>query len=373
MKITKISVYRKNLPYVGGEYRWGAGNVISIAQTTVVTIDTDAGISGCGEFCPCGENYMIAHSEGVEAAARLLAPALLGEDPRQLSRIERLMDATVDGHGYAKAPFDAACWDILGKATDLPVHTLMGGKLTDGCPMYRVVPQKPRDEAAAEMEAHRATGYRQFQIKVGNDWKSDIDSIEAAASLLQPGESAFADANRGWTVNDAVKVVRAVRDTGIMIEQPCRTYEECLHVRARTDLPMKLDEVVTELAVAERIVADRAAEVVCLKISNLGGLSKARRVRDYVVTHGLSVVSEDTWGGEITTAALSHLAASTPPEFLYNTSDLHNYNTAHTGTPGPRTHEGKLYAPDTPGLGVEPDFDSLGDPVAVYDILSGKT
>ncbi|MEL6284434.1 MAG: mandelate racemase, partial [Pseudomonadota bacterium] len=82
MKITGISVYRTHLPYVGGTYGWGAGNAITTAMTSVVVIDTDAGISGCGEFCPCGENYMEAHSEGVEAAARLLAPKLLGEDPR---------------------------------------------------------------------------------------------------------------------------------------------------------------------------------------------------------------------------------------------------------------------------------------------------
>lgn len=367
MRITRIAVYRTALPYVGGTYGWGAGNVIATARTTVIVVDTDAGISGCGEFCPCGENYMAAHSEGTEAAARLLAPALLGEDPRQLTRIERLMDATLGGHGYAKAPFDAACWDILGKACGLPLYMLMGGKLTDGGPMYRVVPQKPKAEAIAEMETHRAAGYRQFQIKVGNDWKADIENIFAAASLLKPDETAFADANRGWTINNAVKVVRAVRDTGIMIEQPCPTYEECLHVRQHCDLPMKLDECVTELRVAERIVADRAAEVICLKISNLGGLSKARRVCDYLVEHGLSVVAEDTWGGEITTAALAHLAASTPPQFLYNTTDLHNYNTRRTGKPGPATKDGRLFASDAPGLGVEPDYESLGEPVAVYN------
>lgn len=367
MKITRISVYRAALPYVGGAYRWGAGNVITTGQTTVVAIDTDAGVSGCGEFCPCGDNYMVANTAGTVAVAGLLAPALLGEDPRHLARIERLMDATVRGHGYAKAPFDAACWDILGKASGLPVHLLLGGRLTDGAPMYRVVPQKPKAEAMAEMAAHRAAGYRQFQIKVGNDWQADIENILAVADLLEPGESAFADANTGWTVNDAVKVVRAVGDSGVMIEQPCLTYEECLHVRARCDLPMKLDECVTGLAVAERIVADRSAEVVCLKISNLGGLSKARRVRDYLVEHGISVVAEDTWGGEITTATLAHLAASTPPELLYNTTDLHNYNEAHTGRPAPESRDGRLFAPDAPGLGVAPDLDSLGAPVAVYE------
>lgn len=366
MKITGVNVYRKSLTYVGGTYAWGRGNTIKVANSTVVVIHTDTGESGTGEFCPCGENYMDAHSEGTEAAARLLAPALLGHDPRQVYHIERLMDNTVRGHGYAKAPFDAACWDLLGKATGQPVWMLMGGKLTDGAPMYRVAPQKKLEDTVAEMEQHRATGYKHFQIKVGGDAASDIDRIRTTISILKPGEKAYVDANQGWTINDAVRVVRAVRDLDVMIEQPCQTYEECLKVRAHTDLPMKLDECVTDINMAQRIVHDRAAEVICLKISNLGGLSKARRVRDYLVGNGLSLVPEDTWGGEITTAALSHFAASTPPELLYNTTDLHNYNVESTGVPGPVTRDGKLFASGTPGLGVEPDYDSLGDPVAVY-------
>ncbi|MCC2113575.1 MAG: mandelate racemase [Hyphomicrobiales bacterium] len=366
MKIARIEIYRTDLPYVGGEYRWGAGNVISTARTTVVVVHTDAGISGCGESCPCGENYMIAHSEGVEAAARLIAPALIGEDPRQVAHIERLMDHIIRDHGYAKAPIDAACWDILGKATDTPVWMLMGGKLTDGAPMYRVVPQKPVAETIAKMEDHRRTGYRHFQIKVGADWRQDIDRISEAVPLLKPGEKAMADANQGWRVDDALRVARATRDLDYIFEQPCRTYEECQQVRRRIDLPMKLDECVTGLDAAQRIVTDRGAEIVCLKISNLGGLSKARRVRDYLIDNRIPVVAEDSWGGEITTATLAHFAASTPAEFLVNTTDLCNYNTRSTGSPKPRTEAGRLYAPDAPGLGVEPDFESLGAPVAVY-------
>ena len=366
MKINRIRVYRKDLTYVGGKYAWGRGNVIETGKSTVVVIDTDSGISGAGEFCPCGDNYMDAHSEGVQAAARLIAPRLIGLDPRQLNLIAGVMDNTVRGHGYAKAPLDAACWDILGKACDQPVWMLMGGKLSDGAPMYRVAPQKPVEETLAELNQHREAGYRQFQIKVGGDAVSDIERIRTTMSVLKPDEKAYADANQGWTVNEAVKVVRAVSDLDVMIEQPCQTYEECLHVRAHTDLPFKLDECVTDLRVAQRIVQDHAAEVVCLKISNLGGLTKARLVRDFLVSNGLSVVSEDTWGGEITTAAVAHFAASTPAEYLYNTTDLHNYNIESTGQPGPETRDGKLYASDMPGLGVEPDFESLGDPVEIF-------
>ena len=366
MKITRIRIFKKGLPYVGGAYVWGAGNAIEVAQASVVVIDTDAGIQGCGEFTPCGENYMVAHSEGVEALARLVAPSLIGEDPRQVARIEQIMDHLVQGHGYAKAPFDGACWDILGQACGQPVWMLLGGKLTDGAPMYRVAPQKATEETLAEMQRYRAQGYRQFQIKVGGDWASDIGRIEAGVALLEPGEKAMADANQGWRVDNAIRVARATKALDYILEQPCRTYEECQQVRRVATQPMKLDECVTGMAAAQRIVADRGAEICCLKLSNLGGLSKARRVRDYLVENRIPVVSEDTWGGEITSSVVAHFAASTPPEYLQNTTDLMNYNTASTGVGGPSVADGKLYASDTPGLGVQADFDSLGAPVAVY-------
>ncbi|MEO0664589.1 MAG: enolase C-terminal domain-like protein, partial [Pseudomonadota bacterium] len=309
---------------------------------------------------------MVAHSEGVEALARLVAPALLGEDPRQVGRIEQIMDHAIQGHGYAKAPFDAACWDILGQACHQPLWMLLGGKLTDGAPMYRVAPQKETAETLAEMQRYRAEGYRQFQIKVGGDWARDIDRIRSGVALLEPGEKAMADANQGWRVDNAVRVARATADLDYILEQPCRTYEECQQVRRVAQQPMKLDECLTGMAAAQRVVADRGAEICCLKLSNLGGLSKARRVRDYLLENRMPVVCEDTWGGEITSTLVAHFAASTPAEYLHNTTDLMNYNTRSTGLGGAWAERGRLYAPDAPGLGVTPDFESLGDPVQEF-------
>ena len=366
MKITGISIYKTHLPYVRGTYVWGAGNEISTAMTSVVVLETDAGIAGCGEFCPCGENYMGAHSEGVEAAAKLLAPVLLGEDPRQVGHIEQLMDNTIGGHGYAKAPFDAACWDILGKATGQPVWMLMGGRLTEGVPLYQVAPQKDIEETKRELDAFREDGYQQFQVKVGCNWSTDIERILETVPLIKSHETAIADANQGWRVDHALRIGRATRHLDYVLEQPCKTYEECQQVRKTVDLPMELDECVTDMKMAHRIVADHGADIVCLKISNVGGLSKAKRMRDFLADNRYPVVCEDTWGGEITTAALAHLATSTPSEFLFNTTDLHNYNTRPTGKGGPTVRDGKLFAGDKPGLGVEPDFGSLGKPVAYY-------
>jgi len=366
VKITRIRIYKTDLPYVGGAYVWGAGNAIKTAKASVVVLDTDAGLQGCGEFTPCGENYMVAHSEGVEAFARLAAAQLLGQDPRQVNRIEQIMDHTVQGHGYAKAPFDAACWDILGQASGQPVWMLLGGKLCDGAPMYRVAPQKPTAETLAEMKRYRSEGYRQFQIKVGGDWAGDIDRIHAGVTLLEPGEKAMADANQGWRVDNAIRVARATAGLDYILEQPCKTYEECQQVRRVAQQPMKLDECITGMAPAQRVVADHGAEICCLKLSNLGGLSKARRVRDFLIENRIPVVAEDTWGGEITSTVAAHFAASTPSEYLQNTTDLMNYNTRSTGVGGAWAADGKLYAPDTAGLGVTPDLESLGAPVAEY-------
>jgi cis-L-3-hydroxyproline dehydratase len=296
-----------------------------------------------------------------------LAEALLGKDPRELHKIERIMDAAIEGHSYAKSAVDMACWDILGKSAGVPVNMLLGGKLCDGAPLYRCVMEQEHDKILAEVEQYRAAGYKYFKLRVGIEPERDIELIRFVAEVAKPGEVVYADANCRWTLHDALKVVRAVEDLGVMIEQPCLTYEECLHVRARTNLSMKLDELVTDQLMAERITQDLIADVACVKMARVGGLTKARRIRDYLVDHGIKVVTECMMGGEIVSAAVSHFAASTPPELLFNTTDLHAYNAAPTGAPAPPTSDGRLFCSDAPGLGVEPDFESLGDPVVIFE------
>ena len=176
----------------------------------------------------------------------------------------------------------------------------------------------------------------------------------------------MADANQAWRVDDGIRVARTTRDLDYIVEQPCQTYGECYPVRRHVAQPIKLDECITDIHMAYRIAEDHGAEICCLKISNLRGLSKVREVRDYLVDKRIPLVSEDTSGREITTAVVAHFAASTPAEFLVNSTDLHNYKPRHTGIPAPRTGDGELYASDTFGFGVEPGYNSPGSPVTTY-------
>ena len=132
MKITAIRAYQVDLPLLEGSYKWSGGNSVSVFDSTVVEVVTDTGRSGWGEVCPLGPFYLPAYGPGARTGIAELGPQLLGHDPRELGRLNRVMDAALKGHPYVKSALDMACWDILGKAAGLPVCLLLGGRFGDG-------------------------------------------------------------------------------------------------------------------------------------------------------------------------------------------------------------------------------------------------
>ena len=201
-----------------------------------------------------------------------------------------------------------------------------------------------------------------IRFKVGGDPNVDIARIRAVAAELQPGDKLVADANTGWLMHEAMRVVRAVRDVDVYIEQPCLAYEECLSIRRATDHPFVLDEVIDGIDMLLRGRADLAMDVVNIKISKFGGLSKAR---DLCVALGIGMTIEESWGGDITTAAIAHLAHSTPTEFLFTATDFNSYVTVSTAEGAPQRVNGRMAASTAPGLGIQPRLDVLGAPLFV--------
>jgi L-alanine-DL-glutamate epimerase-like enolase superfamily enzyme len=365
MRITRVSAYRVGLPLHEGTYKWSGGNAVTVFDSTVVKVETDAGLVGWGESCPLGPAYLPAYAAGVRSGLAELAPHLLGQNPLELNKLNRRMDAALKGHPSVKSPVDVACWDILGQHAGLPVCELLGGRYGDDFHLYRAISQESPTDMAGKVAGYRAEGYRRFQLKVGGDPDTDIERIRAVAAELRPGDRLVADANTGWRVHEAVRVVRAVRDVDVYIEQPCLSYEECLSVRRATDHPFVLDEVVDNVGMLVRGHADRAMDVVNLKISKLGGLTKTRQARDLCVELGVAMTLEDTWGGDIVTAAIAHLAHSCPTEFLFTATDFNSYVTVSVAEGAPQRAHGRLAAPTSPGLGVRPRPDVLGEPVLV--------
>ncbi|HEV8606804.1 MAG TPA: cis-3-hydroxy-L-proline dehydratase [Tepidisphaeraceae bacterium] len=363
MRIIRIFAHRVELPLREGSYRWSGGKSVTVFDSTIVGVETDSGIVGYGEVCPLGPFYLPAYAEGVRAGLRELAPHLIGLDPRELLKVNCRMDAALKGHPYVKSGIDIACWDILGQAAGVPVCMLMGGRFGEKVRLYRAISQESPEAMAGKVAGYRAEGYTRFQLKVGGEADTDIERIRAVRGMLNAGERLVADANTGWTLHEAMRVVRAVREVDVYIEQPCLTYEECLSVRRHTDHPFVLDETVDSLDVLLRARGDLAMDVVNLKISKLGGLTRTRQVRDLCVSMGIAMTLEDSWGGDITTAAIAHLAHSTPEELRFTSTDFNSYVTVSTAAGAPERVNGFMAASTAPGLGIRPKLEVLGERV----------
>ena len=365
--IARILGYRAVVPIKEGTYTMSGGRTLDAFDSTIVCVQTNSGVEGWGEVTPLGSTYLPAYAEGARTGLREIAPALIGADPTQLAEINQRMDGTLRGHPYAKSALDIACWDVFGKVTRLPVSILLGGQFGARVKLYRAVTHASPDEMADWVREFKGQGYRHFQLKVGDDPARDIERIRAAVSAMGPGDSVVADANGGWTMSQAAQVVRAVRDLDVYIEQPCRSYEECLSIRRRFDVPFILDESIDSLAVLQRAISDDAMDGINIKLSKLGGLTSSRLVRDVCVQNGIMMTIEDTACTDIGAAAVCHLAHSTPERVRLSVT-LANVKTAfRTASGAPEVKEGWARPSDVPGLGIEPIRAVLGEPIFVFE------
>ena len=202
------------------------------------------------------------------------------------------------------------------------------------------------------------------QLKIGGDPYTDRARVERVVDVTDQADIVIADANGGWTLQEAVVASRLLEPLPrVFLEQPCASLEDCLHVRRHTTLPMILDEVITDVHALLRAFRAGGMEAINLKISRVGGLTEARVMRDLADRLGLRLTIEDTWGGDVVTAAISHLACSTRGKTLFTVSFMNDWVEEHIAGHGPRSRDGFGYTPDGPGLGIEVDPTRLGAPL----------
>jgi L-alanine-DL-glutamate epimerase-like enolase superfamily enzyme len=364
MKISRIEVFGYRLRYAHGSYVMSRGRRATHETGTLTRIITSDGIEGWGEITPLGATYLPTYSGSIRAALTTLGEVLPGHDPSNIGRISRVMDTALMGHGYAKSALEMACWDIFGKAAGRPLVDLIGGRLNDDFPLYEAVPLGSPEQMAAFVRARGAAGITRFQLKVGGDPAEDVARVVAARTAAPDSATIVADANGGWQLLAARRAIRGMAGLDVLVEQPCRETPECALAHRGSTLPMVLDESV--VTAADLFAArDAGALAVNLKVSRVGGLARAVRMRDLAQELGLAVSVEDMWGGDVITAAVSHLAASTSPDHLENVSFFNDWTDGHVAGHQPRSANGRGRAPSAPGLGIEVDAGRLGEPVFV--------
>ncbi len=363
MKITGIDVFAYELAYRHGAYAMSQGRSHTHQQALVVRIGTDAGIDGWGEACPLGRAHLTAFFEGERAALAILGPAVIGLDPRGTGVVQAAMARALLAGMAAKSAIDIACWDIAGKAAGVSVATLLGGRRQERVAVWDSLPLLDPAAIGGHVTAAVADGIRVFQLKVGGDPYEDAARVAAVMAAVPPGTPVVADANGGWNLQNALIAAREMAGHRIYLEQPCLLAGNCAEVRRHSALPMIVDECVGGIAdlvfAKERI----GAGGVNVKPGRLGGLTPARLLRDTATELGMMVTIDDSWGGAITTAALSHLAIGTRPDALLATTFFTELTTPSVADAPRRGADGCGTAPTGPGLGVAVDTARLGAPI----------
>ena len=372
MRIQCIDVFQVDLPYQGGSYRLSGGRSYTSFDATIVRITTECGLQGWGESTPFGPNYVAAHALGVRAGIEEVAPHLLGLDPRRVDRNYEVMDQALVGHPHAKTALDVACWDIFGKAVQMPVCELLGGRTDYSMPLISSIHTGQPEDMRRRVQAHREQGYRGHSIKIGaldaeGGPSLDAQRIIQSLSDAQPGEFFIVDANGGLSVERALRLLKILpSDLDFVLEAPCATVQESLALRQRSSVPIFWDELIDSDQSLALLVSQQAAEGIGLKVSKSGGLTPCRRQRDMCLASGLVMSVQDTVGSEIAFAAVVHLGQSVPEQALRCILDTRDMVSISIATFDCSVAQGGVRAPDEVGLGVSPDLEVLGHPVKTF-------
>jgi cis-L-3-hydroxyproline dehydratase len=360
MKIARIQTFTYDAAYQGGSYAMSGGRVSPHQPSLVVRIETDDGLVGWGETCPHGRTYLPSFYEGELAAVSVLAPLLIGQDPTNPAAINRLMDSELLGSRAAKATLDYACWDIFGRSVGLPTSDLLGGRLQETLPLFTALPvaDAATQTAFANREVER--GVRVFQVKAGDDPLVDAARVRAVSEAVGPGCTVLVDANGGWSLASALMAAASLADLPVRLEQPCARFEDCIELRKHTALPLVLDECIATVDDLLRARHVAGASGINIKPSRVGGLTKARVLRDMAEGLGMTFTVDDTWGSSLATAQIAALAAGAAPESLTAVTSFAAITRPGIGVGADGLEGGRSVVPTGPGLGVEIDAQPLG-------------
>jgi L-Ala-D/L-Glu epimerase len=337
-----------------------ASGAVERADNVLVRIHTDAGLVGHAEAQPRPYTYGETQASIVAAIRGWFAPRLLGMRPGAIEEA-RAAYAGLAGNHCARGAVDVALWDLLGQLAGVPCSTLLGG-CTDRVAVAHMVsfdtPEAMADDAAA---IHAEHGVRAFKVKVGREPRLDIDAVAAIRDAL-PEAELYADANRGWTTEQAIEAGDALIGLGVgAIEEPIAIDDRRgrMLLAQRWDVPLAGDESCLSLTDVRRAIDEGAVGQVSVKMARTG-FSESRDVLGLCRAERMPVVIGSQYEGAL--GALASIAfgaafadtASRPVEAT-NFHDLATDLLAEV----PRIADGHVAVPSAPGLGYVIDEDAL--------------
>jgi len=366
MKITSVETIPVKVPIRPEFQIRGSLGFHTESPFLLLRVYTDEGLIGLGEVsCTpvwSGEDQLTA----AHIIRDFLAPSIQGEDPRDIERLTAKMRRAVAGNPFTKSGVEFALWDILGKSVSLPVYRLLGGKIRETVPIKMSVSGAEPQRAAQLAEWAMKQGLRALKVKVGIEPEGDVARVKAVRATIGPEVRLGADANGGWSPRIAIQTVRRlVGECGIYFaEQPVAPLDVqwMADVRRNVPVPVMADESCYTLQDAMALARAGAADILSVYVGKGGGIGPARKVAAVAEAAGLTCTVGSNLEMGVASAAMAHLATSTPgigaEEFPCDILGPLAYEEDLLTEPL-EVRDGAVRAPDKPGLGIELDDSKL--------------
>lgn len=365
MRIKQIEAIPVRVPLAAGLTTRTAHGDHHTSDYVIVKVHTDEGLVGLGEATVSALWSGETQKSTVAAIRDILAPALDGRDPGQITAIRKQMDFLIKLNPFTKAAVEMALWDIRGKAAGLPVYQLLGGKLRDAIPTKMMIGAFDPPRARALAERFLGWGFRCLKVKVGLDLPGDLARVRAVREVAGPDVTLTIDANCGWNATTARLALEQLRSANLLVaEQPIAPgdNEAMAELRVLGGIPIMADESVFTLTDAWNVLRARAADVISVYPGKNGGVAASIEIAHVAQAAGVACHVGSNLELGIGSAAMLHLACATPAidSATYPADIL-----------GPHYHEADLLVqplelkpdgarvPERPGLGVELDEDQL--------------
>jgi L-alanine-DL-glutamate epimerase-like enolase superfamily enzyme len=362
MKISKVDIYVLTIPYE--RETKVAYHTYTETTNVYVKIHTDDGIVGIGEASPAPA--FTGESVGsLVDAVQLIASKILGMDPFEIGKINTVMAKYTLFNNAAKCAVDTALHDIVARACNVPLYNLLGGAYRKEFSTQRAIPILEPKEMADMAVKLVGEGYTVFEVKVGLEPKRDVDRVVAIEDAIGDKATLIVDANCGWTPMEAVNVLKQIQHyTNILAEQPTRSLEGLAWIRDKISLPIIADESIFTAQDALNIIKKDAADIISMKILKAGGFTECLKIRSICDTAGIPYRIDDMAVTKIGNTASAHLALSSKDIVGCGVAQhfflSHKVNVLESG--GVVIKDGMAIAPKGVGLGLEVNYEVLGEP-----------
>ena len=360
MKIERIEAIPYAIPYTH-PLKFASGEVTT-ADHVLLRVHTDTGLVGVADAPPRPYTYGETQASIVAIVEQVFAPQVTGLDVLDRGKIHAVLNRTIHNQ-VAKGALDIALWDLMGKAMDTPVHKLLGG-YTDHMRVSHMLGFRPAQELLDEaLRFGEEYGITTFKLKVGRrPLGLDIEACHVLREGLGEDVDIYLDANRGWTANEALEVLRRTEGLGLsLLEEPCDAKEAMSRRRLveKSPIPVVGDESVPTAGDVSRELLSGGCNAICIKTAR-SGFTEAQQILGLCTGLGVDVTMGnqiDTQIGSLATVTFgaAHEATSRRAGELSNFLDMADDLLAEPI----RIENGTISVRDVPGVGAAIDEGKL--------------